>query len=120
MEKHVQIVAILQIICGILGILIGIICFIAIAGGGMLSGDYEAIWITSMVATFLAIFFIVLSIPALVGGIFLLKKANWARILVIIISVLNLINIPIGTIIGAYSLWVLLNAETTKLFSGQT
>ena len=33
-------------------------------------------------------------------------------------SALNLINIPLGTIVGAYGLWVLLNKDTERLFSG--
>ena len=34
--------------------------------------------------------------------------------------ILDLLNIPIGTAIGAYSLWVLLNDETSKLFLVKT
>lgn len=29
----------------------------------------------------------------------------------------NLISVPIGTLTGAYGLWVLLNEETTKMFA---
>jgi len=118
MEKHVQLVGILHIVGGALGILIGIICFVAIAGGGILSGDYEAMSITLIVAIFVAGFCLVLSLPAIIGGIFLMKKANWARILILIVSVLNLVNFPLGTAMGIYSLWVLLHADTTPLFSG--
>ncbi len=119
MEKHIQIVGILHIVGGALGILIGLVCFVAIAGGGILSSDYEAMSIALIVAIAIAGFFLVLSLPAIIGGIFLMKKANWARILILIISVLNLVNFPLGTAMGIYSLWVLLNADTIPLFSGQ-
>jgi len=34
-----------------------------------------------------------------------------------IIAVLDLFLIPIGTLIGVYTLWVLMNDETAKLFA---
>ena len=36
----------------------------------------------------------------------------------IVLAAINLINIPLGTILGAYGLWVLLNKETERLFAG--
>jgi hypothetical protein len=33
-----------------------------------------------------------------------------------VLGVLQLFNIPVGTAIGAYSLWVLLQDETEQLF----
>ena len=54
----------------------------------------------------------------IVGGIGLLKGKNWARVLVIFLAVLDLIDFPIGTAIGVYTLWVLLNSETSELFDG--
>jgi hypothetical protein len=34
-----------------------------------------------------------------------------------ILAVIDLLNIPIGTAVGVYSLWVLLQPETEKLFA---
>jgi hypothetical protein len=47
----------------------------------------------------------------------LLKFKPWARILGIVLCAINLINIPFGTILGAYGLWVLLNKDTERIFS---
>jgi hypothetical protein len=33
-----------------------------------------------------------------------------------VLSAINLINIPIGTVVGIYGLWVLLTKETERLF----
>jgi len=57
-----------------------------------------------------------LSTLGLVGGIGLLSFQPWARIIVMIIAAVGCLNIPIGTLIGVYSLWVLLQDETIKLF----
>ncbi|MBA7475923.1 Serine/threonine-protein kinase PknD [subsurface metagenome] len=117
MEKHITIVAVLSIVFGTLGILIGIIAFLAIAGGGLISGDLEAMSITGIVATCIALFFFIMSVPGLIAGIGLLKRKGWARILALILAIPNLMNIPIGTAIGIYVIWVLLNGETAKLFA---
>ena len=53
-----------------------------------------------------------LSTLGLVGGIGLLAYKPWARYLVIVVSALGCLNIPIGTLKGVYSLWVLLQDET--------
>jgi hypothetical protein len=52
----------------------------------------------------------------LLAGWGLLNFKEWARILAIVISALNLLGFPIGTILGAYGLWVLLNKDTAPLF----
>ena len=38
----------------------------------------------------------------------------------IVLSVLNVIVFPIGTVAGIYGLWVLLSKETEPLFRGAT
>ena len=117
MEKHITLVAVINIVFGTLGLLIGIIAFAAISGGGLISRDPNAMRITAIVATAVAIFFAVTSVPKLIGGIGLLKRRGWARILVLIMAVIDLIQIPIGTVIGIYTIWVLLNDETARLFA---
>jgi Ni,Fe-hydrogenase I cytochrome b subunit len=65
----------------------------------------------------IAIFLFLFSIPGIIGGIGLFKHKNWARILVLILSVIDLFNISVGTAIDVYSIWVLVQDETVKLFA---
>jgi len=116
MDKHVNLIGILYIAFGIMGLLSSIIVFIAIAGGGFLSGDEEAMFITAIVATVLSLIIFVFSIPGIIGGYGLMKSKNWARLLVLILGALNLLNIPFGTMLGVYTIWALLQEETIKLF----
>jgi hypothetical protein len=120
MEKHITVVAVLWLALGGLGFFVAIIAFVAIVGGGALSGDMEAIAITGTVGTAIAGLLVVLSVPALIAGIGLLKKAEWARILTLVLAFLNLMNIPFGTALGVYSIWVLLNAQATPLFAASS
>lgn len=120
MQKHVTIVAALHIGFGILGLLLAGIVFVAVAGGGLLSGDWEAIAVTSTVATAIAFFFVVFSVPGIIGGFGLLNYRPWARVLIFIVSIIDLLNLPFGTIVGAYSIWVLVQDETIALFDQKT
>jgi hypothetical protein len=117
MEKHVTLVAIINIVFGSIGILVGLFLLVVITFGGLISGDPEAMSITGIVGTTLCGFFLLLSVPEVIGGIGLLKRRGWAKILVLIISILDLVNIPIGTAIGIYAIWVLLNDKTAQLFT---
>ncbi len=116
MEKHVHVLGILHIVYNALGLLIGIFIFWVLMGAGIISKDSEAITILFIVATSLASFFIIMSVPGILGGIFLIKWKNWARIVVLILGFLSLLEIPFGTALGIYTIWVLLNDETIELF----
>jgi hypothetical protein len=57
-----------------------------------------------------------LSIPSIFAGVGLLSYKPWARILTLVVSGFDLINIPFGTALGFYGFWVLLSREGTALF----
>jgi len=58
-----------------------------------------------------------LFIPSLVGGIGLLRKKRWARVLIICVSVECLFAFPVGTALGAYGLWALVKREAEPAFA---
>jgi hypothetical protein len=66
----------------------------------------------SVLFVFLSIF----SFPGIIGGYFLLKRKNWARIFVIVLGCLNLTSVPFGTLLGIYTLKILTSIEASKLF----
>lgn len=51
---------------------------------------------------------------SLFAGWGLLRHEPWARMLTIVLSFLALFNIPFGTILGVYGLWVLLPSESER------
>jgi hypothetical protein len=108
----------LYIVLGVLGILGAFLVFALVFGGGLISGDQQAIWITGIVATVVGGFLLLVSAPGIIAGIGLLGYRNWARILALILGILNLPGFPIGTILGVYTLVVLLQDETSRLFAG--
>jgi hypothetical protein len=60
---------------------------------------------------------IVISILGIIGAIGVLKKKEWGRILLLIVSFFNLLHVPLGTILGVYTIWALFNDETIKMFN---
>jgi hypothetical protein len=52
-----------------------------------------------------------------IAGWGLLQRLPWARTLAIVLGLLSLIDIPFGTVIGIYTLWVLVPAESEAEYS---
>jgi hypothetical protein len=123
-ETHVKVLAILYIAFSALFLLAAMILMLVLGGASAIVGTTAppedaaiALPILGITGAALSMFLVALSLPGLVAGIGMLKRANWARILGIVLSALHLINIPFGTILGAYGLWVLLHTDTERLFS---
>ncbi len=124
MDRHVKILAVLNIVWGSLGLL-GALILLAVFGsalgiiGAAAHNQAEAgvaIPIVGAVGAFIIFVILITSIPAIVAGIGLLRLASWGRIVGIIVSVLHLLNVPFGTALGIYGLWVLLSSESQHLF----
>ena len=116
MKQHVTVVAALNIGLGALGVLMAIIAFVVLAGIGLfLIEEPDAMPILTFIAVIAAGFLLIASVPDIIGGIGLVKRQSWARILVLILSVIKLINIPLGTIVGVYSIWVLMQDEAVQI-----
>ena len=117
MKKHVTVVGAIHIGFGVLGLILAVIVFFAL---NFARGFVESEEIPTMVLKFLSLSLPLLigfmSTLGLVGGIGLLAFKSWARYLVIVVAALGCLNIPIGTLKGVYSLWVLLQDDTVRLF----
>ena len=120
MAQHVLILGWLHIIGSALFLAIAAFVFFLLTGIGAVSGDVQAVTVLSMVATGVAGLLTLLALPSILTGIGLLQRRGWARILGIVMGILNLVNFPIGTIIGAYTLWVLLQNTAQEYFEQET
>ena len=123
MVTHVKVIAVLFLVFGALG-LIGAffsgLIFGWLVGLVGLSGEPDAATgaaALGFIGTFLTVLFVVLSLPQIVCGIFLLKFRPWARVLAIVLAILSLIHIPFGTIFGVYALVILFHKDTEVLFA---
>ena len=108
---HVRLLGILWLAISALRLIPGLF-LVAFAGARTFGPDIPA-----FVATFLPAIGMVFLFCAGVGiaaGAGLLTQQPWARMLAIVFGALSLIDIPFGTAIGIYTLWVLLPAESEK------
>ena len=117
MDQHVTILGWLYIITNAFLVVVGLCIMPLMVFSGLVSGDGEAFIITSIVGTFVAAFMFVLAIPGIIAGVGLLKRKSWARVLAIVLGILNLSNFPIGTAVGVYTLFVLLQSDASDVFA---
>jgi hypothetical protein len=118
MKKHVTVVGAIHIGFGFLGLIGAIAAFFALNFAKSVIPTEEEIPIMVLRILSISVPLLIgfMSTLGLVGGIGLLTLQSWARYLVIVVAALGCLNIPIGTLKGVYSLWVLLQDDTIKLF----
>ena len=124
MQTHVKVLGVIYLAFGALMLLAALFLAVTLGGvAGIVGATAEpddaaiAIPVLGFAGTALAGFLGIFSLPSLITGYGLLNFKPWARIVGIVLSAISLINIPIGTIIGVYALWVLLSKETEQLFN---
>jgi len=125
MRDQVSVVGILWMILGTLTILAS--AFLGLlGGGGAMMGflnaghDHDAAAAGAIMGGLfgaIAVGVFVMGLLSLIAGINVRKWKPWARIVTIILSILNLLSFPIGTAIGVYSLVVLFNADVVAAFN---
>ena len=124
MTGHVRALAVLQIVYSALGLLLGIAVFMLFGGiatvvGFNASADESliAVPVLTIIGGVASSILILLSLPRFIAGIGLLTHRNWARVLTLIVSVIGLIDFPVGTGLGIYGLWVMTHRDTAALFN---
>jgi hypothetical protein len=63
---------------------------------------------------FLGILILAKAACGFIAGWGLMRHEGWARILALVLAFLSLFNIPFGTAIGVYTMWVLLPGESQR------
>ena len=120
MKQHVSLVGALHVGFGILGLLGALAVYLSFH---FVFGFVEDVDIAEELISFLgntlSLIIVFFSALGIIGGIGLFTYKSWARILIMIVSAINCLNIPIGTAKGVYSIWVLMQAETIELFEDQ-
>jgi len=116
LQVHVPIVGWALVISNALFLAFAVFLWVLLAGIGFATRAAEPRPILIILGTGLAIFFSLLSVPGLAAGIGLLARKHWGRILGIVVSMLGLLNFPLGTLIGIYALWVLFQNSAQAYF----
>jgi hypothetical protein len=119
-EEHNKTLATLHFIYGgmhgltLLGLLLLVFVFMMTAPA---ANSISASWIAISVVVFVVLLLTVGLLPLLVGyG--LRKRRRWAKPLGIVLAVVSLINIPIGTALGIYTIKFFRSEGGIRLYGG--
>jgi hypothetical protein len=119
MKQHVSFVGALHVGFGIFGLLGALAVYIIFNfANSMVDSEPIANQVLTFLGGSLSLLILFFSCLGIIGGIGLFTYKPWARILVMIVSAINCLNIPIGTAKGIYSIWVLMQRETIEMFEG--
>lgn len=117
MEKHVNLIGIFWIALGALSFFAGFTVFLLLIGLSYIPDiGPEAPVILRTVGLGVGLFLWILAVPKIIAGAAVLKKQEWGRILVLILSFLSVLNFPLGTALAVYSFIILIKEETIQLF----
>ena len=116
LQQHVTLLGWLLIVEHAILLLIAVFVFALLIGVGVVSGDSEAMAILGIVGTSVGLFLAALSAPGIAAGLGLLKRKSWGRFLAMVVGVLGMLNVPLGTLIGIYALWVLMQDSAAEYF----
>jgi len=115
-ESRVRTLGGLYLAVSALGVLSACIVFVAIAPWGLLSGDPTATALLAGLGGTVAAVLLVLSAPGLIGGLALLTRRSWARVYALVFAAVIVFWFPLGTILGLYTLYVLLQPDSRCYF----
>jgi hypothetical protein len=118
-DKHIKLIGILHIAHSVLVGVVGLFVFGVLSLIGAVSGDETAMFVLGLIGSIVGFFFVLVALPGLVGGIGLLMKTSWGRILTLIVSFLKLLDIPIGTALGVYSIVILFRDDAPVYLAEQ-
>lgn len=120
MRPHLTLLAILQLVWGSVGLLLGT-STLMLTIGAVAIGLSSNVDPASAIAT--AVVFGVFSLALLLGGLAnawagaaIRRQQPAGRLVTLGLAVPNLFVLPFGTALGVYALWVLLHEETRAMF----
>ena len=120
MKNHLKILGVFYLIFGMLGLVMAFLLFEVKTGRLMLPARLSMFSSPNGYVSVIGLIFALEAIPALVTGVALLKKILWARMSAIALGFLNLFIIPLGTALGIYTLWVLINDTSLSESASET
>jgi hypothetical protein len=117
-QEHVRLVGILWLALSAFNVLAGLVLLIVATEliphiAGQAGPDFPANFLTTLLGV-IGVAVLVKAAAGFFAGYGLLRRETWARMLTLVLSCLALFNLPFGTALGIYSLWVLFPSESER------
>lgn len=116
LERQIDTLGWLHIVFNALFLAVGLGLFLLMVGLGIFNGDPRTATLFTFMGIFLAGAMSLLALPGIIAGYGLLKRRPWARMVAVVLGILGLVNVPLGTALGIYTLWVLFRPDAARLF----
>jgi hypothetical protein len=121
--EHIRLLGILWLALSALDAVGGVILFILANTlfrhlGEMGAPEASTGWLHPFLS-FVGVLVLVKGALGFLAGWGLLQREAWARMLTVVLAFLSLFNIPLGTALGIYTLWVLLPATADAEYDEQ-
>jgi hypothetical protein len=122
MDRHFDMVGLLFVVYGGLLIVLAVVLLIILGPGAASPDEVTAaptsVWTTlAYRSSSAAIVLLICSIPFLIAGWGLRRRAGWARVAAMVLGALSILSFPIGTLLGGYTLWALTRPEAQTAFT---
>ena len=106
----------LTTLVGVSTLALGVAAVALITGASRGGGGQVAAGLTAAAFTALAVIAMIWGIAHVVVGLPLRRRLAWSRLAALMLGSVDLLLLPYGTALGAYTLWVLLNENAKALF----
>lgn len=115
-ETHISVVGWLQILNSVINLLVAGFVIAFLVAIGSITEDPTAYQILATTGWLTGGFLAALALPGLIAGIGLLNRSSWSRVMAIVIAIFQLALFPIGTVLGVYTLFVLIQRSAEEAF----
>lgn len=117
LTRRIDLVGYLHVGYGIALMLLSILTVLTVTVGALVLPGIAA-WATGVGATVTTGLILgVVGLPSIVAGVLLIRRTDWSRMMVIVLSVFDLFSFPVGTALGGFSLWILLKERARLEFA---
>jgi hypothetical protein len=120
LRLHVPVLGWLYVVANAVLLIIGLVALALFWGIGIAVQDLVAYRILTLVGGLALALFALFALPGLIAGVGLLQRRRWARTLALVVGILGLAAFPIGTALGIYAFFVLLQAQADEYFGAQS
>jgi hypothetical protein len=115
--EHVRLVGILWLAWGAFEMVSSAVLYIV--ANTILLRPGSQYWLHTFLSA-IAVLILLKAVAGFAAGWGLLQREPWARVLTLVLAFVSLFNVPFGTALGVYALWVLLPAESEQEYEAQS
>jgi hypothetical protein len=105
-KTHQKILGAIFIAYGVINLIGGITLLATLNIVNIFVHEPEVIQIVAIFSQLLGWILVTTSIPAVIAGIGFLQERKWSQNLGLVVGIIYLLFIPIGTVIGIYTIWL--------------